>query len=1061
MNAADKRTLKKYTHADQSFDKMQQNRQRRKSNNRAGSLKTELWDKRLILGVPSEEDKFAQSKNGQLQISAEAYREAPTERAKAEYLSDLIDGLADRAIPRSAPKQCPTGDTISHLDPPQLVPKMLITPESPLRRLLVVQPPGSGKTCIMLDILANFLDLPYKIIIVGDSDIFSAVRSNLRKCPARVGSELLRDRNRQNKNEWCVLNSNARPDIIPPDEGIRNCVGEKFQNATIYWLDYVRFGNWLEEFDATSAGGGKKGTKKKSKYSDSPFSSNTLILMDEVHKLAVPGDEQATGKWKTSPLYIGKQLFQAGRDPSSNPIVVGFTATPIIDDPVQAICLATVFKGHTDPSIYTDKTMEHLRIPPKKFYDPSAGFVSQVTSITIHEPSEHPKAPYQMSLSELQRRLRENRCMQAPSKPQVGKKTGKSEEQGLKALALASHPCPVGDSDRAKSMMEVYTLRQEAVAPLIRLFSNLFFVVNTAADPRKFPEMISRQRLVKIPDNFESEVEEGARSGASWTELSNFANPAWLKGYVNRRLEGYDHTEEDSETFKNNAPKWAALARDLQSKNTLGGKTAVYTGARTIPNVCSSTDFLLGLAFYLQHEVGYSDGTAETFERLPQLIKEAEGQPSSQNSSRQTRSSSSSSRGPPLFIFADKSDLTGVAAPHPTHGFNEKDYSTLLGHIQFREDQLKLFNAAPCTDKSTSAGKYAIILLGSEAYKAIDLTCASNMIRLVVQPSGRAEQTAGRARRSCSFRRVSETNKWMVNLLTYVFESPLCEPFDCDCVLGSFYQAQDELQNQILNIMRGCSIGCTNFKAFSQWPSSVKCILDATAHGDLSMHQNTRKLMYCSFDGSPGAPRPPAPIKPGVSGDVSDAFVAETAGEFCSRQKADHIPEPSALDHNSFSLEETHKRSSSGGSHIKKRSSRAASSTSSTSSSRRRQQRPHTAAPNASTTTTNTARHKTDDDAGRGPPPALNQAAHVDPTQPTSKSSSGRSTSRQHHPTSPDTLGGGANKSSRESRRSSRSSTSSSRSSRLSNFSNPSRRTSSSLSSSSSSSSLQSVRNSR
>lgn len=918
---------------------MEHHQSHRRNNNakrktkRIASLRDELWDKRLILGVPSEEDQFAQQKNGQLQISANAYHEARGPREKAEYLSDLIDGLAERAVPKAAPKQCPgPGDSrISHLDPPQLVPKMLITPESPLRRLLVVQPPGSGKTCIMIDILSNFLDLPYNIIIVGDPDIFLAIQSNLRKCPAQVGGVSLRERNK-GQPAWCVLNSNAKEDILPPEHRLKGCSGEKFRNANIYWLDYVRFGNWLHENDASNKSGGKQ-ARKSSKYRESPFSENTLILMDEVHKLAVPGDEQTTGRWKISALYVGEQLFKAGRDPSTNPIVVGFTATPIIDDPAQAICLATVFKGHTDPAIFKDSAMTQLRIPPKSFYDPAAGFVEAIKSVMITEPGIHGKAPRQVSLHDLQKRLSQNRCMQVAAAAPVqgrGSRKDAAGAGGLKAVALAGHPCPVGDNERAKAVMEVYRLREAAVSPLITLFSNLFFVVNTAADPRKFPEMMSRQRLVSTPPGYEEAIANGAKQGptAAWSELCNFADPRWLRGYVRRRFSGHPQTPEDTKIIEANAPKWKALAQDLRTKATLAGKTAVYVGARTVEGVCSSSEFLFGLSYYLRDKVGYSDGTKESFARMQHG--------SAASNDRSASSSSSSERGvptAPVYVFADKTPDILMPKKHEGQGYRPQDYPLLAGDEEFRKEQLNAFNAAPCTgSEGNSASGYAVILLGYEAYKAIDLECASNMIRLVVQPSGRGEQTAGRARRSCSFRRVSDTSKWMVNLLTYVIADPRCPDFDCDCVLGSFYRAQASLQEQILGIMRGCSIGCTNFREFSQWPNPVRCLLDSRATGAITEKQDQRKLYYCSFNGAPGAPPPPAVIKRGVAGDVSPELVLETAGHFCSTHvESQSIPPPSKSDSSASARSD-----SSSSSRQRQHASRGKSSSHSSRSSSRR-----------------------------------------------------------------------------------------------------------------------------
>jgi hypothetical protein len=218
--------------------------------------------------------------------------------------------------------------------------------------------------------------------------------------------------------------------------------------------------------------------------------------------------------------------------------------------------------------------------------------------------------------------------------------------------------------------------------------------------------------------------------------------------------------------------------------------------------------------------------------------------------------------------------------------YKAKDFTLLAGHTNFRKEQLKAFNDSSCVGSGGhSAANYALLLLGDEAYKAINLSCVSNMIRLVVQPSGKGQQTAGRARRSCSFRTVFDPKNWMVKLMTYVIKDSKCPNFDCDCILGSFYRAQSQLENQILQIMRGYSIGCTNFKKFSKWGNEVTCLLDKK-HQD-SEDKPTSNLFHCSYDGSPGANNDnlgPSLIQSNISGDASRELVIESARKFCGNE---------------------------------------------------------------------------------------------------------------------------------------------------------------------------------
>jgi hypothetical protein len=835
--------------------------------NHEESLSAKLWNTNFKLGLSSEEhanEKKSENKEAIVTKKFEDYTKAKDEQVKAEFWNKFI-GEVEGAIPKKAPKQCPLGNSpISHLEKTQMIPKMIITPGSPIRRLIVVLPPGSGKTCIMLDILANFLNDDFNIIIVGDSDIFQSLSEDLRKCPAEANGQLLRDRN-TGEDPFCVLNSNLikkEKQNLDKNNNNNNCKGDKFKRNKIFWLDYVKFGTWL-----TSAGS----AKGQSKFTVNPFSENTVIIMDEVHKMCVPGDEKTIGSDQQNALHVGRLIFEAGKNQEENPYIVGFTATPIIDDPVQAICLATIFKGHTDPAIFTDPEMTKLKIPPKDFYNTKLGFVEEVKSITVFEPGTH--NPQQVPIKIIQDKLIQNKCMQMQDEK---KENGKSKNiSSIKKNALEGHPCPVGDGDRSKAITKVFKLKDKSIEPLGALFSNLFFIVDASKDPRKFPAIDSHERLVTPPPEYQQKIAMGAKETptAAWSELSNFANPKWLKRYVTKRLKGNQHEPNDTVFIEANAPKWKALASDLKSSNTIAGKTAVYMGARDIKGVCSSSDFLFGLSFYLMEKNGYEDGTKESFEGR----KEDKEKPDYLDVSHKKNFGS-------IYIFANMTDEKMMPKRNDDEkSYKAEDFPLLAGHTNFRKEQLKAFNDSSCVGSGgTSSANYAVLLLGDEAYKSINLSCVSNMIRLVVQPSGKGQQTTGRARRSCSFRNVFDPEDWMVKLMTYVIRVAECPNFDCDCILGSFYKAQAQLENQILQIMRGYSIGCTNFKNFSKWDNEVTCFLDKKHQA--SEMKPRANLFHCSYDGSPGANNGtlgPSPIKSNISGDASRELVIESANKFC------------------------------------------------------------------------------------------------------------------------------------------------------------------------------------
>jgi hypothetical protein len=827
---------------------------KRAASGAGASFHKELWDSSRRLGVRAEDDPMVQDKNAQLKISQELFGRAHSPRQRAQYLADLIDGIPDGKVPRDAPSACTARAVVEKLDPPQIVPKMLITPTSPLRRLIVVQPPGAGKTCIMLDIMANFLTEDYNIIIVGDPDIFSSVRSDLRKCPARAPGGLLRERNKDKADPWCALYSNARREFFDPKEAPKDCEGgEKFGKARIYWLTHVLFGNWLK----------RKHAKYMKDDKDNIFKSNTLILMDEVHKLTAPSEERASPSWRESLLYVGEKLFEATRDPVPDKklFVVGFTATPIIDDPVQAICLATVMKGHTDPSIFTDKAMTKLRIDPKKFYTPE--YVEPVATIPVVEPGSGTER--HMETEKVQEILREHRCIHVPPE-----KKGKAASDASSPVA---HPCPVGAAERAKNLLSVYSLKPPTAQDLERLFANLFFVTNNTADPRKYPDLFETSRLVSYTPAFALAAADALKKHAgklAWQEVSNFADPSALRDYVRRRLAGAHHTPEDSTMIEHNAPKWRSLAHDLGQRKDLGGKTAVYLGARTVSGAATSTDYLFGLSFYLQAKLGYRDGT------VPGYAEAVAGEHRPATS-------------PTIYMMADEAEEKDVARAKKAGGPDSRLVS--VASKESRSHQLKAFNMSPCVGQVSGgdiATHYSVLLLGYEAYKALNLICVSNLVRMVLQPSGKELQTVGRARRSCAFAAVPKRD-WRVNALTYIFHDRTCPDADCDCLLGSFFSAQAILQNQILRILRGSSIGCSNFKAYNQWPKGTTCLLDKDAPLHRTPEQQMRNFYFCSYSGAWGHD-PTELEKEGHRAPALDVHIGRMGHE----SPTDHIPKDKA-----------------------------------------------------------------------------------------------------------------------------------------------------------------------
>lgn len=605
-----------------------------------------------------------------------------------------------------APSSCGTGFPLV-LGPTQLVPKALIAPGSPLHRLIVVQPPGSGKTCSMLEVLSNFKDdESYDIALVGDADVFMSIRQGLESCPNPGGGP-------------CALHSDAKSEYLAG--GAATCHDDDAPKlkARVYWMTYKLLAKYLA----------------REHHCKSQRGNNLLVIMDEVHQLVAAGRRHH----HDSSSYVAKRLSSAGDSIGSAQLyVVGYTATPILDDPVQVVRLATIMKGQTDPRIFAVPGGGELLVDPDLFY--SDKYLTPMSAIKVSAPGNGSVLSSSERVSET---LAANRCLPA----------------------------------RSAAAPALYTLKSSAEAALRVLFRNLFFVTNNVEDRSKFPSVKTVTRLVEYSADFASAAREtlAHRSKLRWQEVSNFARPALLKSYVKRRLGGAPHTPRDAEMFEALAPKWTALARDLKSRPELEGKTAVYIGAST---GVSSVAYLLGLSFLLQHELGLANGLHV-------------------------------GDSPAVYVLADS-----------------RSGRSSIGSDAVRSEQLKRFNASPCVGDDGSSGRHSVLLLGPEAYKAVDLTCCTNICQMIIQPQGKALQTLGRARRQCSFARVPSKAQWRVNALTYVFKSPPppCPGEDCDCLLGSFFAAQAVLSDELMRIVRGESIACKNFEGYNQWPPGTTCL---------------------------------------------------------------------------------------------------------------------------------------------------------------------------------------------------------------------------------------------
>ena len=130
-------------------------------------------------------------------LSTERWGQLRDVRERALYITRSLGHRKQPRVTASMPKLCPGGSgKIEVLTEVQSVASRLLTPGGPIRRLILQIPPGSGKTCTYLSVVAQFLGNGHTIVIVGDDDVFAVFKEGLRQCPARVQRRMARRQNR-------------------------------------------------------------------------------------------------------------------------------------------------------------------------------------------------------------------------------------------------------------------------------------------------------------------------------------------------------------------------------------------------------------------------------------------------------------------------------------------------------------------------------------------------------------------------------------------------------------------------------------------------------------------------------------------------------------------------------------------------------------------------------------------------------------------------------------------------------------------------------------------------
>lgn len=898
-------------------------------------------------GKPGRAAAFNSKDWGEVLKKTHSSRASSLEKAriKARFLRGIL-GPEQPEVDRAAKTQCAGTARVDQLTEAQRVPGMLVFPGG-LRRLIVDMSAGGGKSCIMLDVISNFLDADprdfgdappgdappgddshkgYNIIVVGDNDVFLSIGDAIRNCPAKAryrsspsrgggdqdhGETMLRDINvyagqgpEPDARKYCALSTKIAKEIMGP--GLMNfaevCARESlpvWSRAKFAFMDYARIDPWFQLYDDYMRKK-QQGKNAKSVYGDiDPKGSNTIWIVDECHKLISSPDSDPRQQAAFTRIRENLKAMNAG-------YVVLLSATVnVTNDPLLSVQLPTVAWGKTNSDIYADgDTKKTLNVPDDaRFLDPKHGFVTLQDHIDIYSP-----------------------------RPMTGGLPGGYKAQGAApgfeyvrqktsdvAALLRRHGClEDGEDTSIYAAVDSPKVREAYAA----LFGNLYFVTENIRDYRFYPRVTdpyplvrgvraeaahgaaigsivgrisaeasdnlrkARARVARKPNKENQqtleEVERGAANNAlprrknadpdfeaKWSERSLFVGCSILERLVDERLEGRMWTSDEVKQVEVLAPKWRAVADDIEAGVHLRGKGIVYSGARYRSSFDDSY-YLLGLAFYLEHRLHYEIAPlAAMLGAAPDPSK------------------------PVLHIMADpitkfserktlKEAEAAVAKWRRGEVLSAQEARLALGGV--RGDSYASFNGALALGGSTDSKRHDLCCLAEGGYKALNFRGVSFMCVLGTGSIGWQKQTFGRIRRFCSLAGVPDDH-WTIQTWVYLLSTPGCmENFNCDCALWSWNEARGAMVEYLRQIEVAMGIGCRTWRHFSGWDKVWPrgwpgCILDGTLR-DILEHRESSKAFYRCEDNN---------IVPSLAGDLSPVDVE--ASSSC-RGTVPHRPTP-------------------------------------------------------------------------------------------------------------------------------------------------------------------------
>lgn len=273
--------------------------------------------------------------------------------------------------------------------------KFLCSPSTPINRLLIVHRTGSGKTRTMISILDNFFsDKRPKIVIFPTHSVMINFYTELLKHDNKYREFAFKTANNKfnSEEQRLLLDFAQNRDLTISERKKVAYLRKDFIDMLAMTGDLAHRGERgylqspLRALSYTVAGGeqvlktsGPVNPIFKIGYDGKNAYNNKIVLCDEFHNLVKPSIE--VSKYISKIKRLEKSIYNA-----SDSVIVGLTATPIIDDVRDGLNIKNIIKGRDNVDKNDEGFISYFNSLPRSIYPaiiPSDDSIAHIINVPM------------------------------------------------------------------------------------------------------------------------------------------------------------------------------------------------------------------------------------------------------------------------------------------------------------------------------------------------------------------------------------------------------------------------------------------------------------------------------------------------------------------------------------------------------------------------------------------------------------------------------------------------------------------------------------------------------